>query len=317
MSTIKILIAEPKDFSEAAIAALKEIGEVTVKETNEIAFFKAFYDYDIIWFRLGFKITASSLKKDCRCKYLCCPVTGLDHIDLEACKVLKINILSLKGEVEFLKEIRATAELTIGLTLSLMRHIVSAATSVKDWNWNRDLFKGHEIFGKTVGVLGLGRLGSITTGYFKALGAHVIGYDIKEIENSPCDLTDNMESLLEQSDILSIHINYNRSNHHLLSYKEFQAMKPESILINTSRGAVIDTEALVHALENRFISGAALDVIENEFDIIENPLIKYARNYQNLLITPHIGGNTSESFSKTELFLVGKLKKTLLTDYVG
>ena len=130
-----------------------------------------------MWFRLAHRIDKSFFEQPVRLRVLATPVTGLDHIDLEACRGHGVRVVSLKGEVEFLKSIRATAELTIALTLALLRQIPEAASSVEAGHWNRDAFRGRELFGRTAGLVGVGRLGTIVAGYLRAFGMEVLGYD--------------------------------------------------------------------------------------------------------------------------------------------
>lgn len=307
----KILVAETLNFSPEAIEGLKELGDVTLRDIEKENLTDALAAFDVFWFRLKFKIEGKDFPPQFRCRYILCPVTGLDHIDLAACEKRGIKVLALRGETEFLKTVRATAEHTIGLTLSLLRHVPQAVSSVNGGVWNRDLFKGNEIFGKKVGVLGVGRLGTITAGFFKAFGAEVYGYDVKDFDTSVCKKVSSIEELFEVSDILSIHLAYNDTTHHVVDAKLLQRMKPTAVLINTARGGVINSADLVMALQNKTIAGAALDVIEDEYSTANNVLVAYAKQNGNLIITPHIGGNTYESFAKTELFLLEKLKKAL------
>jgi len=310
----KIRIAETENFSGSVISKLKEIAQVDIKETEKPELKKCLEDYDVFWFRLKFKIEETDFPENNRCKYILCPVTGIDHIDLDACAKRGIKVLSLKGENEFLKKVRATAEHTLALSLTLLRQIPQSIESVKKYNWQRDLFKGNEIFEKKVGIIGVGRLGNITAQYFNALGGEVYGYDLVEFDGNNCTKTNSIEELVSMVDILSVHVNYEQSTHHLINKSIFDKMKPASILINTSRGEIVDSEALLEALQNNKIKGAALDVIENEFDISQNKLIAYASQNNNLIITPHIGGNTWESFEKTEMFLFNKLKSTIASE---
>jgi len=308
---IKIRIAEIENFSTEVISQLREIASVDVIETEKKDLKKCLEEYDVFWFRLKFKIEESDFPENLKCKYIVCPVTGLDHIDLDFCKQKGITVLSLKGEKEFLKKVRATAELTMALTLSLLRKLPQAIQSVKNYQWQRDLFKGNEIFEKKVGIVGVGRLGTITAQYFKAFGATVYGYDIVDFDESICIKMNSLEELASMVDILSIHVAYQPSTHHLIDTKIIQCMKSTSVLINTSRGGVIQSGALLDALQKNEIAGAALDVLENEYDILQNKLIAYSTQNEHLLISPHIGGNTWESFEKTEMFLFNKLKKEI------
>jgi D-3-phosphoglycerate dehydrogenase len=309
---LKLLIAETSEFSKDAIIALEKFAQVDLKDIqiNEVA--EALNQYDVFWFRLGFKLTTDLILQSTQCKYIICPVTGLDHIDLEACKQKGIKVISLKGEVEFLTNIRATAEHTLGLTLALLRHIPQAYNSVKSNNWNRELFKGSEIFGKKVGILGVGRLGSITAGYFKAIGAEVFGFDIRPFDESICKSVISIENLFSTCDIISIHVNLNSSTQNLIGYNILKLMPKGSFLINTSRGAIVKSEDLIKALEDEILAGAACDVIETEFDHKNDSLVKYAAQNEKLILTPHIGGNTFESFRKTELFMCKKLANQII-----
>jgi D-3-phosphoglycerate dehydrogenase / 2-oxoglutarate reductase len=308
---LNILVAETLNFSPEAVKGLEQLGRVTLLDIEKENLTNALAAYDVFWFRLKFKIEEKDFPSQFRCKYILCPVTGLNHIDLLACEKRGIQVLSLRGETDFLKTVRATAEHTIGLTLSLLRHIPQAISSVNNSVWNRDLFKGHEIYGKKVGILGVGRLGTITASFFKAFGAEVYGYDVKDIDKSVCEPVKRIEDLFAIADILSIHVSYSPDTHRLVDLVLLNKMKPNAVLINTARGGVINGSDLLYALQNKVIAGAALDVLEDEYYITNDPLIEYAGLNNNLIITPHIGGNTYESFEKTELFLLDKLKKAL------
>lgn len=311
---LNILVAETLNFSPQAVEGLKQLGNVTLQDIEKENLTESLATYDVFWFRLKFRIQEEDFPANTRTRYILCPVTGLDHIDLEACQKRGIQVLALKGETDFLKTVRATAEHTLGLTLSLLRNTSQAIQSVNGGVWNRDLFKGHEIYGKKVGIVGVGRLGTITAGFFKAFGAEVYGYDIKEFDTATCHKVDSLQELAAMVDILSIHVAYNDGSHHLINKAVFEKMQPHAVLINTARGGVVNSEDLLSALETKTISGAALDVIEDEYNIKQNPLINFASHNRNLIITPHIGGNTYESFAKTELFLLDKLKKTLKSE---
>jgi D-3-phosphoglycerate dehydrogenase len=309
----KILVAEPLDFTPEAVRILEQVGEVYLNAAKDDEISRAFQEYDVCWFRLARKIDRKMLGDNPRCRVIATATTGLDHIDLKACDELNIKVVSLQGEAEFLKTVRATAELTVALALALIRHIPQAAQSVKEGVWNRDLFRGHELFGKTAGIIGVGRLGSIVAGYFKAFGMNVIGYDPRhDFPNGVGRRVDSLQELLSQSSLVSIHVSYNETTRNLIGEKEFAAMKDGAVLVNTSRGGVIDEDALLDVLKKGKLKGAALDVLRGEPNIdSNNALIAYAREHENLLIVPHIGGNTHESFVKTETFIARKVVEAL------
>lgn len=311
-NNFKILIAELEDFSKEALILISTLGQVDLIPIQATQLGWAFSQYDVFWFRLGFRISADLLNRpDRRTNIIVCPVTGLDHIDIQTCRELGIKVISLKGENEFLKSVRATAELTLGLTLALLRKIPQAFQSTVAGDWNRDGFRGSEILGKTIGIIGMGRLGNIVADYFMALGAIVVAFDHKDFQKEGIEPADSLKDLLQRADIVSIHVSYDSISHHLLNQENLKHIKKGSILINTSRGGVVDEAALIEALDSGQLAGAALDVIENEHAHHDNPLIAYARKHDNLLITPHIGGNTVESFVKTEVFVANKLKEYL------
>jgi D-3-phosphoglycerate dehydrogenase len=253
------------------------------------------------------------LEQATRCRILATPVTGLDHIDLDACAARGVRVVSLRGEVEFLEQVRGTAELTVALALALLRNIPQAANDVRAGGWNRDRFRGRELFDHTVGIVGLGRLGRLVAGYLRGFGMHVIGYDPRA--DFPHDLATRVESLAglaAQADLVSLHVTYDATTRHLVDSDVLHAMKPGAFLINTSRGGVLDEQALLDALRSGRLAGAALDVLDGEpFITAAHPLVAYAREHDNLLIVPHIGGSTVESFAKTEVFLAGKVVMAL------
>jgi D-3-phosphoglycerate dehydrogenase len=303
----RILIAEPEDFSARARQSLETVAHVDLIEWSTRDLPRAFEEYDAVWIRLGYRITREDLAGSLRCRYLVCAVTGLDHIDLEACADHDIEVLSLRGETDFLRGRRATAEMTLALALALIRRIPAASSAVLNGGWDRDRFRGHELFGKTAAIIGVGRLGSIVAGYLQALGMSVIGYDVRSDFPEGVQRASSLQELLSTADLVTVHVGLDESTRGLIGHEELASMRPGAVLINTSRGAVIDERALLTALTSGGIAGAALDVIDGEPDVGTNALVAYARTNENLLIVPHIGGCTVESFDATERFLADKL----------
>ncbi|WP_169301437.1 NAD(P)-dependent oxidoreductase [Pontimicrobium aquaticum] len=262
---------------------------------------------DVFWFRLNHKLTRDILK-DVNCKYILCAVTGLDHIDIEACNDFGIAVVSLKNESEFLKEVRATAEHTFGLMLALIRRTKLSFNHVESGLWNRNLFQGTELYKKKIGILGLGRLGAIVAKYADAFGMEVYFYDIKPKQtNSNFIFCNSAEELCSKVDILSIHLPYNKSTHFMINKKLLDNVSKPIYLVNTSRGGLVNEEDLLEKLASNKIAGYATDVVFGEPDIANNVLVNYASKNENVIITPHIGGYTFESIEKTELFIAKKL----------
>jgi D-3-phosphoglycerate dehydrogenase len=308
---LKVIIAESNGFGKNTIEALEQFAYVDLKDIESDELAEVLNNYDVFWFRLGFKLTSSLILNSTQCKIIICPVTGLDHIDLYACENKGITVLSLKGEYDFLKKVRATAELTLGLSIALLRNIPQAVQSTTEGEWNRDQFKGVEIFEKNVGILGFGRLGQITASFFKALGANIYVYDIKTIKTEIYNVVNSLDELFRKSDLVTVHVNLTDQNKYMIGRAQFNEMKRGSYFINTSRGQLVNSLDLMQAIEEGQLAGAAVDVIDNEFNYKQDFLLQFSSENKRLMVTPHIGGNTYESFSKTELFMVKKLRKHL------
>ena len=311
MSKLKLYIAERNDFSNEVFQELETRFEIIDFKEN-ISIKEILKQVDIFWFRLAHKLDSTVLDKSTKCKYLLTPVTGIDHIDEKLCNELGIQIICLRGEVDFLKNVRATAEHTIALTLALLRKIHPAVSDVQSGNWNRDNFRGYELYEKKVGILGYGRLGKIVARYFHAFDCEISYFDIEEkIGDTFCVKLNSIESLFENNDIVSLHIPLNEKTIGIINKDLLQKMKVNSILVNTSRGAIINEIDLIEVLKFKSIKGAALDVLDGEPNIQDSELVKYSKTNSNLIITPHIGGNTYESFAKTEKFLADKLAQII------
>ena len=309
---LRILNVEPINFSNEARSILQSIGELVEKEvSSRDELINLVKDFDVLIVRLRFQIDKKILKNAPRLKVIVSATTGLDHIDLDFAKSRGISILSLKGESEFLRSIPATAEHTWALLLSLVRKIPWAFDDVKRGHWNRDNFRGHDLEGKKLGVLGFGRIGEKVAKYALAFNMEIGAYDPyrKEWPNY-VKRFHSIDNFLKWLDILTIHIPLNNDTRNFVDRRRLIQMRKGSLIINTSRGDVIDEKALVDLLKSGHIAGAALDVVSGETTgSISHDLILYASNNQNLIITPHIGGATQESMWKTEIFMAKKLRK--------
>tara|TARA_B100000809_G_scaffold105703_1_gene104248 strand:+ start:46741 stop:47682 length:942 start_codon:yes stop_codon:yes gene_type:complete len=291
---------------------LKKISSVKYQEINtEEELILSLKNCDVFWFRLNHKITEKIIE-DARCKFILCAATGLDHINVNACNNKGITIISLKGESEFLKEVRATAEHTLGLLLSLIRKSKRAFEHAEDGNWNRYLFQGSELYKKKIGIYGLGRLGKILAEYYHVLGMEVFYFDTKN-ENIDTKFVKAVtaKELFSKVDYLSIHLPYNEETHFIIDKDLLKYLKPSACIVNTARGGVVNEIDLLNYIKEGKISGYATDVLYGEPNIANHPLITYAKNHENVIITPHIAGNTFESIEKTEAFVLEKLIKKL------
>jgi len=309
---IRILNAEPDNYSPEARQILTSIGEVVEKRLSQAELSKWVSDFDVLIVRLGLTVNREVIEAGHRLCAIVSATTGLDHIDVDFAESRGIAVISLKGETEFLRSIPATAEHTWGLLLALVRHIPQAFESVRAGEWNRDAFRGRDLDGKRLGIVGLGRIGEKVARYGLAFGMQVAAFDPYRNDWPEGILRcSTLEDLLRRSDILSLHVPLNAETYHMIGERELGLLPRGAVLVNTARGAVVDEKALVAALKGGHLAGAAVDVIENEFDMQvyrNNPLVDYARQYDSLLITPHLGGATVESMAATEIFMANKLK---------
>lgn len=300
-----ILINEPEDFPASAIELLQQVGAVHLggsaypSETIGVAFV-----------RLRERIGEAFLADHPALRYIVSPTTGLNHLDMPLLERAGVTVLSLKGRTAFLDNIHATSEHTLALTLGLLRNIRDAANSVLSGEWNRKPYQGSEIFGKTVLIVGYGRLGRQTHKLFEAFGATVLATDIQSSKVPPALRTSLFEGLA-RADIVTLHVNLDESTEGFFDRSCLDAMKPGSILINTARGELVDQTSLFERLADRHLAGAALDVLLNEPSPIDESVSKAMQSLgPRLLITPHIGGLTWESLSAVEEYMA----RTLLDD---
>lgn len=317
MKEFRVLNAEPDGYSPRARAILESVARVEEIRVPVGELTEYVMGYDVLLVRLGHRVGHEVLTAGDRLKAVVTATTGLDHIDLGAAQARGVTVLSLRGELDFLQEVHATAEHTWALLLALVRSIPASAESVREYRWDRDAFQGTELHGRELGIVGLGRIGIKVARFGMAFGMRVGAYDPLR-SDWPADIGRYAElsELLAGSDVLSLHVPLGKETHELFGHAEFSMMRPGAILVNTARGGVLNETALLQALDQGRIAGAALDVIVEEREIASarpHPLVEYARRHANLLITPHLGGNTLESFEKTEVFMAKKTRDFLLT----
>lgn len=307
---MRILNVEPDQYSDDARTILRAIGHLVEQNMERAELLDRIHEFDILIVRLKHQVDAELLSAAPDLKIIVSATTGLDHIDTDYAAQKNIAVLSLRGEVEFLRSIPATAEMTWGLLLALVRNIHSAHESVLAGEWQRDRFKGHELSGKRLGILGLGRIGEKIARYGLAFGMQVSAYDPNPKEAQPgVVMKDTMAALLRETDVLSIHVPLNTETNNLVGAEELNLLPRGSYLVNTARGAILDELALLSAIRSGQLAGAALDVLKGERTSHISSLVEYARAHSNLLITPHIGGATYESMRATEVFMATKLKQ--------
>ncbi len=216
---------------------------------------------------------------------------GMDSVDLNYAKNASITVVNTPDGPTL-----AVAELTLALTMSLLRRIPMADAKIKSGVWQKET--GNLLSGKTIGIIGLGRIGKKTAEIFRALGNSVIGYDLfpdhQWAEKNNVSFV-TLEEVLKNADIVSVHVSGGKDSNSLLGQRELDLMKKSALLINVSRGGVVDETALCENLKNKKLAGAALDVFEKE--PYSGELIKL----DNVVLTPHLGSYASEAKIQMEI----------------
>ena len=310
---MKIGIVESHNFSKEAIKMLDTIGVVTSFDKSVCTLERFISDKDVLFVRLKYFYSEDLLSSAQNLKYICTPTTGLNHIDLEYAKKSNIHIISLKGELDFLKTITATSEHTFGLVLSLLRFYKRAFSEKRVTNENRNLVRGHELNSSKIGIIGLGRIGSHLVKYFNAFGAEINFYDIDDsITNSLAKKCLSLENLVEVSDIIILTASYSSENKKMIGSNIIDLMK-DKYFVNTSRGELVDEEYLLNCVSKRFFSGVAIDVFNNEQGLLNNAekIMQLSSMDLNFIYTPHMGGATKSSMKKTEDFIVNRLEASI------
>lgn len=292
------------------LQALERIGRVVVRETLPSSEDSA----SILVPRLTQSISSGVLTSFPLLKLIATPSTGTDHIDLQAAAMRGIQVISLRNDRDFLDSLQSTAELTWLLILACMRRFREANHAALRADWNAAAVRGSELIGKTIGIVGLGRLGTMVARFAQAFRMRVIAHDVQPIAMQGVEPV-TLDALLQESDIVTIHVHLDDSTRGLIGERELNLMKPGSVLVNTSRGAILDESALLAALKSSRLAAAGLDVLVGERDagLSLHPLIQYAQSQPNLILTPHVGGCTVEAQQKAFLHIAHKIAETWKT----
>ncbi len=246
-------------------------------------------NYEIVIVRSRTKITKEMIERANKCKIIARVGVGLDNIEVDAAKTKGIRVINaVEGAMN------AVAELVLGLMLSLAREIPRADRELRNGTWLKKELMGSELSGKYLGIVGLGNIGKKLARHAKALNMNIIGYDVIPI---PDDFSRevglvkaDLDTLLSSADYISFHVPFTPETHHLVNTQRLGKMKKTAYIINTSRGEIIDEEALYNALKEGKLAGAALDVFEKE-PATGNRLA----TLPNVICTPHIGAQTREA----------------------
>jgi D-3-phosphoglycerate dehydrogenase len=301
----KALVCDSID--QAGINSLKGAG-MTVDYMPEITtdeLISRVKEYHVIIVRSRTKITKEVINAAINAKIVARVGVGLDNIDLNAAESRNIRVINAAEAA-----INAVSELAIGHMISLARRIPFADAETKRGHWIKKDLNGIELKGKYLGIVGVGNIGRNVARIAKSLRMNLIGYDIYPINRDfvrevGLIITD-LDTLLESSDFISCHVPLTQETKHMFSAQRFSKMKRTAYIINTSRGQIIDENALYDALSNGKIAGAALDVFE-----IEPPANKMLIELPNIICTPHIGSQTEEAQKLASTVIAEKIIQTL------
>ncbi len=262
-------------------------------------------DYNIVIVRSRTTITKEMIDKAENCKIIARVGVGLDNVDQEAAKAKNIRVINaVEGAMN------AVAELVLGLMLSLARQTTRGDRGIRNEKWLKKELKGTELRGKYLGIVGLGNIGKRLGRLAHALNMNIIGYDVVPIDEEFSKevglMKADLNTLLQSSDYISIHVPLLDSTYHLLDAQKMSTMKKTAKIINTSRGGVVDEDALYDALKNGNLGGAALDVFEKE-PALGTKLVEL----DNVILTPHIGAQTKEAQSLAANVIAEKIVQIL------
>ncbi|MCS6784225.1 MAG: D-2-hydroxyacid dehydrogenase [Candidatus Caldarchaeum sp.] len=308
MMNPKVLVADPIDVS--AVEILKKAGfDVDLRPgigANELE--SVVSGYDVLVVRGRTKVTSKVLERGVpRLKVVGRAGVGLDNIDLDAASKLGVKVLNTPES-----STNSVAELVVGLMLAVARKIAWSDRVMRAGKWPKGEAMGVELSGKTLGVVGFGRIGRKVAEVAYAMGMKIIAYDVIKIPEDVLAKTQakltSLEDLLRSADVVTLHVPLTPETRHLINAEKIALMKPSAILVNASRGEVVDEQALVEALSSGRLAGAGLDVYERE-----PPTGSKLLELDNVVLTPHIGAQTVEAQEAAATMLASKIVEVFTT----
>ncbi len=297
---MKILISDP--IHSDGVNLLRSEGfEVDEKfDLSKEELKKAIGDYEAIIVRSKTKMTKEIIEAGNKLKVIGRAGVGLDNVDKEAAEKKGIKVINTPDV-----STSSVAELVFGFIISMARHIPKATESIKKGEFDKEKFSGMEVAGKTIGIIGVGRIGYAVAKRAEAFEMKVIGYDPYVNSSDKIKMVD-LETILRDSDIITVHVPLTDQTKHMISNKEINKMKKGVLLINAARGGIIDEEAVKDGLDRGIIGGIALDVFESE-----KPFKSVLLPYDNFVGTPHIGAQTEEAQKRAGIEIAKKVLNEL------
>ncbi|QIZ73119.1 phosphoglycerate dehydrogenase [Oxynema aestuarii] len=302
----KLLVSDPID--QAGIDILSQVAQVDVETSlSQEDLVRVIPEYDALMIRSGTRVTKEIIEAATQLKIIGRAGVGVDNVDVATATRKGIVVVnSPEGNTI------AAAEHAIAMMLSLSRYIPDANQSVKSGKWNRKAFVGTEVYKKTLGIVGLGKIGSHVAAAAKAMGMKLIAYDpfisTERAEQIGCRLVD-LDLLFREADYITLHVPKTAETANMIDAAALAKMKPNVRIVNCSRGGIIDEAALAEALREERIGGAALDVFENEPLEADSPLRSVGKQ---LILTPHLGASTAEAQVNVAIDVAEQIRDVLL-----
>jgi D-3-phosphoglycerate dehydrogenase len=301
----KVLVSDPID--QAGIDILSQVAQVDVKTNlSPEELVKIIPEYDALMIRSGTRVTREIIEAGKQLKIIGRAGVGVDNVDVPAATrqgVMVVN--SPEGNTI------AAAEHALAMMLSLSRHVPDANQSVKSKQWDRKSFIGAEVYKKTLGVVGLGKIGSHVATVARSMGMRLLAYDpfisLERAEQLGCRIVE-LDVLLREADYITLHMPKTPETTHLINAEALAKMKPTARLVNCARGGIVDEQALYEALKAGKIAGAALDVFESE-PIGDSPLLSLGKE---IILTPHLGASTAEAQVNVAIDVAEQIRDVLL-----
>jgi len=299
-------VADP--IHEEGLRLLKKFAEVEVSTgLTEDELSKKISSFDAIVVRSATKVTRKVIESGQNLKIIARAGVGLDNIDVKVARDRGIEVVNSPEAPTV-----AVAELVFALMLAFVRHIPEAHSSMKAGRWEKKNLKGTELRGKTLGIVGTGKIGQAVADRARAFEMSLLLYDVVKNEEFAKRVGGKyveLKELLRESDFITIHVPLLPQTKHIIGEKELALMKPSAILVNTSRGPVVDERALANALRTGRIRGACLDVYERE-PPVGSPIM----DSPNVVLTPHLGASTVEAQREAAVIIAKKLMEMLCVE---
>lgn len=297
----KILVITPVRHIAGVPETLESIGQVTyIDDPSAEDVISVVGEYDAIYTNpnkskvfIGKEVIDAAKKL----KVICTASTGTNHIDKLYVAEKGLPILALTEEREVINRISSTAELAFALTMTGLRHVVRSHNNALKGEWDYTQYIGRQMNCLTIGVIGYGRLGSMYSHYCKAFDSRVLVYDpYKKVEREDLEQVDELSVLLRESDVIAIHVHVTDETIGMVNKDCFEQMKSDVLLVNTSRGDIVNEDDLVDFLSSSSETKIATDVLADEIrSRMSSPLLKYAQESEQVVITQHIGGMSREA----------------------